>query len=106
MLRPPRKKRKSGGIRVEQKIGMYFPTEARDGGGIYGNAICKRALQLPGGNGNILLPAVNVAEGEPDEFYILLRNVLHDLTLRVFHNLFRLPNLLHTFAGTDSYCPA
>ena len=106
MFRPPRKKRQSGGIRMEQKIGMYFPAEARDGGGVYGNAVCKRALQLPGGNGNILLLAVNVAEGETDEFYILLRDILHDLTLRVFHNLFRLPNLLHTFAGTDSYCPA
>ena len=55
--------------------------------------------------GNILLLAVNVAVGETDEFYILLRDILHDLTLRVFHNLFRLPNLLHTFADTGFCCP-
>jgi len=59
--------------------------EARDGGGVDGDAVRKGPLQLLGHDGNILIAAVHITEGKADEFHILLLDILHDFLGRVFH---------------------
>ena len=85
MLGTPRQQRKRLRLRVQQQVGVRFVPEAGDGGAVERNAVGKGAGQLIRHNGNVLLPAENVAEGQADELHVLLLHILHNLLLGISH---------------------
>ena len=70
---------------MEQKIGMDLAAEAVHRRGVKGDPVCKGALELAGHDGHIVLLSVDVAEGKPDKFDVLLLNELYHFFRRILH---------------------
>ena len=85
VLRPPGQFCKRFRLGVQQQVRAHLAAEARDGRGIDGYARAKGPLQLRGHDGDVLLPAVYVAEGQAHKLDVLLLRVLDYLFRRIFH---------------------
>ena len=86
LLRPPRKLDQRGRVRPQQQVGTGLAAKAINGRGVDGDAVFKGAAQLAGHDGHVVLPAVDIAEGQADEPDVLLLYELHDLFLRILHS--------------------
>lgn len=85
LVRPPGQRGQRGGIRMQDEVGAHLAAEAGDGRRVDGDAIIKGARQLGGQDGDVFLPAENIAEGQPDKTDILLFHILHDFLTGVAH---------------------
>jgi hypothetical protein len=72
-------------VRVQQQVRIGLVPKARNGGAVKGDALGKGSGQLPRQDGDILLPAKYIAEGQPDKLNILFLYILQNLVLRIFH---------------------
>ena len=79
VLRPPGQERQGLGVRVEQQVRPGLAVEAGDGRAVEGDAVFKGPGQLLGHDGNVLLPAEDVAKRDANELHVLLADIFHDL---------------------------
>ena len=73
---PPGQGGERGGIGMQEEVGAYLAPEAGDGGGIYGDAVPKGAIQLRRQDGDVFLLSEDITEGQADEAHILLLHIL------------------------------
>ena len=80
-------------VRMEQQVAAGLPSESGDGGSVESYPVAESPGQLIGHDGYVLLLAENVAEGEADEFHILLPGVLDYLITGILHKSLRICQL-------------
>ena len=79
VLRPPGQQRQRFRVRVQQQIRPGLAVEAGNGRGVECNAVFKCTGQFLGHDGNVLLPAENIAKRDPNELHVLFADIFHDL---------------------------
>ena len=85
VLRTPGQFCKSAGVGMQKHIRAHLAAEARNGRGVYRYARAEGPLQLRGHDGDVLLPAVHVAESEANELHVFLPRVLDYLIRGILH---------------------
>ena len=72
---------------MQEKIGAHLAPKTGNGGGVYGDAVSKGAIQLCRQNGDVFLLPEDITEGQADEAHILLFHILaYFLFGKVHHN--------------------
>ena len=85
MLRPPRQHRDRVGLGMKPDILAVITAEAVDVGSVDPDPFLKRSGQLAALDRDILLNAVNIAEGKTNEFDVLFFDLLHQFLFRMIH---------------------
>jgi hypothetical protein len=61
---------------MQEEIGAHLAPKTGNGGGVYGDAVAKGAIQLCRQNGDVFLFPEDITEGQADEAHILLFHIL------------------------------
>ena len=64
------------GIGMQEEIGAHLAPKTGNGGGVYGDAVSKGAIQLCRQNGDVFLFPEDITKGQTDEAHILLFHIL------------------------------
>ena len=105
VIRPPGQHTEGAAVRMQEQVRVDLVAEAGHSGGIESDAVAEGPVQLIRQNRYIFLAAENIAEGQTQEFYILLRRKLPDLIHCVLHRAPAFLSWLHTSADRGFCCP-
>ena len=105
VIRPPGQHTEGAAVRMQEQVRVDLVAEAGHSGGIESDAVAEGPVQLIRQNRYIFLAAENIAEGQTQEFYILLRRKLPDLIHCVLHCAPAFLSWLHTSADRGFCCP-